>query len=147
MEDTDFKNVDRNFPLCFISDCPSYGICLRALVAQQATQEEDAHLCVLPQARQGDRCKLFLKNEKTHIAYGFAQSFDKVLKKDFTLIRKELTNYFKCKRTYYWYLHGERPLMPEHQAQIEKVFASYGYEGAVVYDRTEEAYVMEVIPY
>ena len=147
MENTDLKKVDRNFPLCFNTDCPSYGICLRASVARQAELKEKAHLCVLPKAFEGERCKYFLKDEKTHVAYGFARSFDHVMKKDFTPIRKELTEYFKSKRMYYWYLNGERPLLPEQQEMIEKIFARYGYNNNVIYDSTDEAYVLEVIPY
>lgn len=48
---------------------------------------------------------------------------------------------------YYKYLRGEWPLMPEQQQYVEEVFRRYGYEGKVVYDRTEYLFILEAVPY
>ena len=76
-----------------------------------------------------------------------SHSYEDVLKQDFTPIRKELTAYLSNKRGYYKYLRGEWPLMPEQQQYIEEVFRRYGYEGKVVYDRTEYVFILEAVPY
>ena len=37
--------------------------------------------------------------------------------------------------------------MPEQQQYVEEVFRRYGYEGKVVYDRTEYVFILEAVPY
>ena len=74
-------------------------------------------------------------------------SYDDVMKRDFTSIRKVLTAYLSNKRGYYKYLRGEWPLMPEQQRYIEEVFASHGYDGKVIYDRMEDVFMLENVVY
>ena len=145
--DFEFKDVHRNSPICFNKECPSCGKCLRYLAGQKSPSTLQYYLCVVPQALQGDRCGLYQPAELVRVAYGFSHSYDEVLKRDFTSIRKLLTAYLSNKRGYYKYLRGEWPLMPEQQRYVEEVFRSHGYEGKVVYDRTEEVLVLETVPY
>ena len=147
MAHIDFNDVNRHSPLCFNGNCPSHGECLRYMAGQQSPESLRYHLCIVPQAVQGNRCELFQPAEPVRVAYGFSHSYDDVLKQDFTPIRKELTAYLSNKRGYYKYLRGEWPLMPEQQQYVEEVFRRYGYEGKVVYDRTEYVFILEVVPY
>lgn len=147
MMDMDFKHIHRNIPICFNKECPSCDKCMRYLAGMKSPDTLQYHLCVVPQALKGDRCELFQANETVKVAYGFSRSYDDVLKRDFTTIRKILTAYLSNKRGYYKYLKGEWPLMPEQQEYIEEVFRNHGYEGKVVYDRTEDVVVLENVPY
>ena len=145
--DIDFKDVHRNSPICFNGACSSCEKCLRYLAGQKSPATLRYHLCVVPQALQGDRCELFQAAESVRVAYGFSHSYDDILRRDFTPIRKQLTAYLSNKRGYYKYLRGEWPLLPEQQQYIEEVFRRYGYEGKVVYDRMEDVFVLEAVPY
>lgn len=147
IENLDFKEVGRHCPVCFNQQCPSCGQCLRYVAGQQAGDDDVVHLCVLPKALKGDRCGLFAPIEKQEVAYGFGKSYENVLKRDYTSIRKELTAYFGCLRSYYWYLNGQRPLMPEHRKHIENVFRAHGYENHVRYDRTDDVFVLDSVSY
>lgn len=147
MKTFDFNAVSRSCPICFNRECPSHDDCLRFMAGQVSPDKLTYHLCVTPQAVQGDRCPLFQKREPVRLAYGFSRSYDNVLKRDFTSIRKQLTAYLGNKRGYYKRLRGEWPLRPQHQRYIEQVFKQFGYEGKVVYDRIEEVYVLDVMPY
>ncbi|MBR1934148.1 MAG: hypothetical protein IJ841_10765 [Prevotella sp.] len=147
MPNIDFKDVDRHSPICFNGNCPSCGECLRYKAGQQSPETLRYHLCVVPQAIKGDRCELYQSAEPVRVAYGFSRSYDDVMKRDFTPMRKELTAYLGNKRGYYKYLRGEWPLIPEQQRHIEAVFRRYGYEGKVVYDRMEDVFELEAVPY
>ena len=143
----DFKDVHRQCPICFIDRCPSRETCLRYFAAQQAPQNLTAHLCVTPQALQGDRCPLYKEKRTVRVAYGFKQSFDTILGKDLPRIRQELMEYFGYNRSYYEHLRGQRPLMPDEQKGVGAIFERNGYPEAVRYDRIENVFVLETIPY
>lgn len=147
MQKIDFEKVSRNFPLCFNKDCPSYDRCLRFIAGQQRPDTMRYHLCIVPHELQGDSCEHFLSMEPVRVAYGFLHSYDEVLKRDFTAIRLELTDYLSNKGGYYKYLRGEWALMPNQQRHIESVFRRYGYEGKVKYDRIEEVMLYGGVPY
>lgn len=142
-----FKDVHRLSPICFNDTCPSHDGCLRYIAGRKSPVTLRYHLCVVPQAMQENRCELFQSAEPVHVAYGFSHSYDEVMKRDFTPMRKELTAYLSNKRGYYKYLRGEWPLMPDQQRHIEEVFRRFGYEGKVVYDRTEDVFILETVPY
>ena len=147
IENLDFKEVGRHCPVCFNQQCPSSGQCLRYVAGQQAGDDDTVHLCVLPKALKGDRCGLFAPIEKQEVAYGFGKSYENVTRKAYTAIRSELIAYFGCKRSYYWYQKGEKPLLPEQRAYVENVFARHGYGGQVVFDQTDSVFVLNSVPY
>ncbi|MBQ4633481.1 MAG: hypothetical protein IJB46_09105 [Prevotella sp.] len=147
LNSVNFKNIHHNNPICFNKECPSCDKCLRFSAGKISPETLRYHLCVVPQALQGERCELFQPVETVKVAYGFSRSYDEVMKRDFTQIRLLLTAYLSNKRGYYKYLRGEWPLMPEQQRYIENVFKSHGYEGKVVYDRTEDVFILEDVPY
>jgi len=147
MDDFDFSIVRRTSPVCFNSQCLSKDHCLRYLAGLHAPDGVEVHLCVMPKAIKGERCRMYQKIQTVRVAYGFSRSFDALLKRDDTPIRKALVKYLGCKRSYYWYLRGEKPLMPEQQAWIENLFRQRGYEGGVIYDRMDDIYVLDSVAY
>ncbi len=53
-------------------NCPSHGECLRYMAGQQSPESLRYHLCIVPQAVQGNRCELFQPAEPVRVAYGSA---------------------------------------------------------------------------
>jgi hypothetical protein len=76
--------------------------------------------------------------EPTKMARGFTTIYQKVLKRDYTSLRKFMTNLLSGKRYYYEYKRGERLLSPEQQSDIRELFASFGYKDSVQFDSYEE---------
>ena len=75
------------------------------------------------------------------MARGFMHLYDKVLKDDYTSLRKTLTSMLSGKRYYYEYRRGDRQLSPENQEKICQLFASRGYADNVRFDDFEEEFV------
>lgn len=135
-----WKNVPEGWALCFNSECPLHESCLRWQAGKRAPQEVTVARCITPRALTGDWCVHFASMEPQTYAYGFSTIYQRVLKNDFTPLRKQMTEHLQGKRYYYEYLRGERPLSPEQQQWIRRLFERYGYGDSVVFDRLQEAY-------
>ena len=75
--------------------------------------------------------------EPVKFARGFSTIYQKVLKRDYTSLRKYMTNLLSGKRYYYEYKRGERALSPEQQSDIKALFGSFGYHDSVQFDNYE----------
>lgn len=135
----DFKKIGRGCLFCFNADCPRKDECIYYLVSQHIPDGMELGNTVLPPACRNRECRFFKLARIVEFAYGFEHLYDKVLRKDYTQLRLQLTEYLGNKGQYYAYKHGKRGLSPEKQEYIRRLFARYGYEDAVVFDR----YVME----
>lgn len=136
-----WKNVPSDWALCFNQNCPMHERCLRWLAAQLAPEELTICRCVMPQALKKGQCPHFATAEKVRMARGFMHLYDKVLKDDYTSLRKTLTSMLSGKRYYYEYRRGDRLLSPENQEKIRQLFASRGYADSVRFDDYEEEFV------
>ena len=58
------------------------------------------------------------------MASGFSHLYDKVLKADYTSMRKAITAYLHGAKQYYQYMRGERPLTPEQQDGVRNIVGS-----------------------
>ena len=56
-------------------------------------------------------------------------------------MRKELVDYFHGKRQYYWYMKGERALLPGQQDWMRQWLRGWGYEWELPFDRYEDGYI------
>lgn len=106
---------------------------------------ESAH-CVMPNTLKDGRCRWFDLKMIVVNAYGFSHLYDQVLKRDYTSMRKSITNYLHGTKMYYEYKRGERPLSPEQQQQIQLIVNNFGYDWEVVFDRYAEAYKYGIAP-
>jgi len=140
-----WEEVPEGWALCFNSECPRHESCLRWLAAQQAPQELTVARCVTPLAQQGGKCRHFATTEKLRYARGFSKIYDKVAKKDYTPMRKQMTEMLSGKRYYYEYMRGERRLSPEQQLRIQQLFAEKGYADSVQFDHYEENFTFPFI--
>ena len=143
MENIELKWVDvpDSWALCFNEKCAMQEQCLRWRAGQLVPEDMTVGRCVMPQALKDGNCCYYASVEKVRIARGFSHIYKRVLKKDFTSLRLSMTSMLSGKRYYYEYMRGERPLSPEKQEMIRKLFASYGYGDCVEFDDYEESYV------
>jgi hypothetical protein len=133
-----WKDVPSGWALCFNQSCPLHEHCLRFQAGVLAPSDLTVTRCVTPRVLTGERCKVFTSMEPTKMARGFTTIYQKVLKRDYTSLRKFMTNLLSGKRYYYEYKRGERLLSPEQQSDIRELFASFGYKDSVQFDSYEE---------
>lgn len=133
-----WKDVPSGWALCFNQSCPLHEHCLRYQAGVLAPPDLTVTRCVTPRVLTGERCKVFTSMEPTKMARGFTTIYQKVLKRDYTSLRKFMTNLLSGKRYYYEYKRGERLLSPEQQSDIRELFASFGYKDSVQFDSYEE---------
>ena len=135
-----WKDVPNGWALCFNNECPQHETCLRWHAGLLAPQEMTVARCITPRALTGKECACFASMDPQRFAYGFSTIYDRVLKSDFTPLRKTMTQHLQGKRYYYEYLRGERPLSPGQQQWIRNLFEQFGYGDCVVFDRFQESY-------
>ena len=138
--DFDFTKVPSWYILCTNKECPMKADCLRYMAAQHAPDDKEVATCVMPNALQNGSCRWFDKISIEVWAAGFTHLYDRVMKKDYTAMRKALTNYLHGARIYYEYKRGERAISPKEQQWIRDYVRSLGYEWEVEFDRYFEGY-------
>ena len=136
-----WKDVPNGWALCFNRDCPLRENCLRWIVGLMAPDDLTVSRCVMPHALKDGRCIHYATAEKQRYARGFTTIYDKVLKSDYTSMRKQMTDMLRGKRYYYEYMRGERLLSPAQQEQIREFFTRRGYANCVRFDDYEETLV------
>lgn len=141
-QNLDWEIVPKGWAVCFNQECTKSKECLRhqagCIVPEHATTVN----CVTKHAIDNGCCKMFASAQHATYARGFTTTYDKVLKKDFTQLRKDMTLYLGNKGRYYKYMRGELPLSPAQQKGIKKIFHANGYtEEYVKFDSMERRYV------
>lgn len=124
------SNIPAYWPYCFNSGCARRDTCVRyqAGTALDATTHT-AGLAVYPAAARLEQCPHFKLLRTIRSAWGMARLFDNVRVSDAPLLRQRMKSMLGGNGTYYRYHHGTRRLKPEQQAQIRRLFASFGYDG------------------
>ena len=117
--------------------CPKDGHCVLINLVPYGIIAYAVSRCVTPRALTGDRCKAYASMEPVKFARGFSTIYQKVLKRDYTSLRKFMTSLLSGKRYYYEYKRGERALSPEQQSDIKELFGSFGYHDSVQFDNYE----------
>jgi hypothetical protein len=136
----DFAAVPKRYTLCYHEGCPLHDRCMRFLAATHAPASLEVRRCVLPTAEKDGHCRWLDPIETVTMAEGFTGLYDKVLKGDYTPLRKQLTAYLHGPKQYYQYMRGERPLSPAQQQGIRRIVSSYGYDWDVPFERYIQAY-------
>ncbi len=138
----DFSNMPSWYVLCTNSLCPYQGNCLRFLVARYAPEGIETAMCVLPRVlnEKENKCRYLDKIQVVVMAAGFENLYDRVMKKDYTTMRKGITEYLHGTKSYYEYKRGDRVLTPEQQQWINDYVKSFGYDWEVTFDRYFESY-------
>ncbi len=138
----DFSNVPSWYVLCTNSLCPYQGNCLRFQAARYAPENVETAICVLPRVlnEKENKCRWLDKMQVVVMAAGFEHLYDRVMKKDYTPLRKGITAYLHGTKSYYQYKRGEKPLSPEQQQWINNYISSFGYDWEVIFDHYYESY-------
>lgn len=139
-EKFDFSEVPGWYVICFNAGCPLHEGCLRYLAGVNVPESMDTAKCVLPHKGRDGQCRWFDKTTVVTMASGFSRLYDKVLKADYTSMRKAITAYLHGTKQYYQYMRGERPLTPGQQDGIRKIVSSYGYDWEAPFDCFYRAY-------
>lgn len=139
----EWEIVPIGWAVCFNEECTRRNDCLRFQAGRLVPSDLCSARCVLPSAWKGAECKMFSSMKMEMYAWGFAGIYDKVLKKDFTLMRKQLTMSLQNKGYYYRYKRGELPLSPRQQQIIQDLFEAFGYDRHVKFDKMEMRYVFQ----
>lgn len=143
IEDFDFRQVPRNWALCYVSECPRKGECLRYQVCLQAPDIKYLGKCVMPNVLKQKECPMFRPIQKTSVALGFRHIFNNVLAKDIAQMRAELTAFLGSSTTFYRYRNGEYPLNPRQQQWIQDMFRRHGYSDNVAFDSAKDIYLFD----
>jgi hypothetical protein len=137
----DFSKVPSWYTLCTNNDCPLKADCLRYLAGQNTPENVEVAKCVMPKTLKDSECQWFDRIKTSVWAAGFSHLYDNVMKKDYTKMRKTITNYLHGTKIYYEYMRGERALSQEEQQWIRDYVKHMGYDWEVEFDSYFEEYV------
>lgn len=137
----DFSDVPSWYVLCTNSQCPLRDDCLRFVAGVHAPETMETATCIMPKTLKGNTCRWYDKQTVVVYAAGFSHLYDRVMKKDYTSMRKTITQYLHGVKLYYEYMRGERPLSPNQQQWIRNYVKSRGYDWEVEFDKYYEGYV------
>lgn len=135
-----YEDLPIDWQVCFLGQCRLKDSCLRYQGGLTLPDNIYSANAVTPNALAADPCPMFMKTDTVRAALGFSHIFDEVKARHAPVMRARLTEYLGGNGTYYRYMHGERPLMPEQQEWICQLFKNYGYTDAVVFDNYTEAF-------
>lgn len=142
-KDFDFKQVPRNWALCYVSECPRKDECLRYQACLQAPPLKYMRKCVMPNILLQKKCPMFRPIEKMQVAFGFRNIFNEVKAKDIVRMRSELKDFFGSRSTLYRYQVGRRPLTPLQQQWIKNMFRRHGYSDDLAFDESKDVYFFD----
>lgn len=137
----DYSQVPSWYVICTNESCPLREDCMRFIAGSNAPESTEIAMCVMPKTLKDGHCRLYDKKTVVVMAKGFTTLYDKVMKKDFTRMRKAITQYLHGAKMYYEYKDGRRALSPEQQNWIRNFVKSQGYEWEVKFDHFSESYV------
>ena len=132
------QDVPDGYEYCFAGNgkCPKASSCLRAIAAQLLSESEAPQ----PQSVRAvnpfyvsslsgsSTCARYRSSEQLHYARGML----------FT-VRHRVMGCFSCERYYYHCRKGERPISPEEQQRIARVFNAVGIGTKPKFDHYEYA--------
>ena len=84
-------------------------------------------------------CARYRSSEQLHYARGMTRLFDEVPTKLLFTVRHRVMGCFSCERYYYHCRKGERPISPEEQQRIARVFNAVGIGTKPKFDHYEYA--------
>ena len=127
---------------CFMNECPLHGTCLHWLTGRYHTGEHHIVTCINPSYPNvnTNQCTLYHKDDIVTYAIGMMHIFDIVPYPIARHVKKRLINLFSRKR-FYEYRNGDRPIPPQAQQQITRIFNEEGWDGEIKYDGWEEDYL------
>jgi hypothetical protein len=135
IKNVNFEKRPLGYLNCLSDDCPLAEKCLRRISAEYSKENDEIFKVVNHRLLDKDNCKYYVEDKKVDMAYGMTKSFEDVKAKDIAQIRKRLYNYFG-QAEYFRRRNASKPITPEDQEYIAKLFSSYGYE--ITFDEIRE---------
>lgn len=130
-----FQDVPNWYALCFLTDCPQAGDCLRHRAATLAPATLTRAVCVTPQARRDGPCRHFSSCGLRPRARGFQRGFLRLKSRDARYeLRQELTRFFGSTGSFYRYRQGRRMLDEMQRRHVVECFGRYGLGADDVFD-------------
>ena len=132
-----FDQVPDRWAVCLMADCPKGENCLRRRAALLAPQTMKKHTAVMPAARKGETCSMYVSTEPVRMAWGMTRTFQKLKPYVHQEIQPKLEAYFGSHTTYYRYFNGLRPISPKQQAWVAALLQKLGKDYQPQFDREE----------
>ena len=134
-------HASQNLP-CFMHECPLHETCLRWMTGQYISGERHIVTSVNPYypTVNTKQCSMYQKDDIVNYAIGMMHIFDTIPYPIARSVKKRLINLFSRKR-FYEYRNGDRPISPQAQQQIARIFNEEGWNGEIKYDGWQEDYL------
>ena len=135
------EKIPFNYMLCLNEDCPKKSECLRNSARAFLTTEESSIRILNPLCypQNDDDCQHFRSNKKITLAWGIKNIFDNVNYKTAKRIKADMLEKFS-KGTYYRISYEQRPVKPDEQEIIQRIFNDNGVKEAPNYSRLTQEY-------
>lgn len=139
----DYQSVPYGYAHCFNGRCPQSGSCLRHFVAENCTSQYPTLSIINPNCIPADAPCPYFKEVRTYrMAWGIKHLLDKVPYEAADEMRRQLIAHFG-KNTYYRFYRLERPLRPEDQEFVCRLFQRKGIAEAPRFERYSEEYYFD----
>lgn len=135
-----YHDVPRSWALCFQHDCPLRETCLRHAAGALMPAGTTHHEVVFPSARQGNSCKLYVKNERVTMARGMKGIFHNLSSWEVQKLRTSLIECIGSKSNFYRYRKGMYVINPTLQSRIAAIFHAHRPGLQPHFDETIEAF-------
>lgn len=139
--DFDYTRVPYDYAHCFRHDCPRADTCLRHLAALHAPADVKTVQCINPAAwpADSDPCPYHRPTKKITLAWGVTHLTTGILPHLAVAIERDVRHLWPH-TTYARIRHRERPITPDKQEQIRRIFAYYAPGSTPTYDRITQEY-------
>ena len=139
MTTNNYPGMPENYVVCFRNECPMAKTCLRNIVSQEPRKKLSSISVVNPYLVKNvtDRCEFYRSNVPVKVAYGIGHIFDYVPSIKHDVLYHMVKDYFG-KYTYYRIYNKKRPIWPEEQEIIQRIFKNNGINEPVKYDEYTE---------
>lgn len=135
VETFNYNQVPFGFEHCLLAHCPKADCCLRRYAALHAPQETAFFVVVNPNAlpKNLELCTRFLSMKPVRMAWGIKGFLDQIPLQVAKDIRRILIAHFS-KTLFYRIQRKEKPVRPEDQDFIRRVFVEHGVLQEPVYE-------------
>ena len=139
--DFDYTKVPNGYVHCFHHDCPRASECLRHLTGLNIPADVQTVRCVSPSAwpTAADKCPHYRSVQKVTLAWGTSHMAEEVPYKQAIAIRRAIRRLWP-KTTFFRISHHERPITPDMQEMIARIFARKAPDAQPRYDYLTEEY-------
>ena len=139
--DFDYAKVPYDYIHCFNHQCPRAAECLRHLAGLNIPKDVQTVRCVSPSAWPTDaaKCPYYRTTKKVTLAWGVTNIASGILPHLAVAIRHDVRHLWPH-TSYARIRHLERPITPDKQREIERIFAYYAPGSHPKYNYVTEEY-------